>query len=131
MKGKRLALGFTLIEVLCVLFIIGLIAGLCLPQLKRLKIGDESVGDIGIICHVLKYAHYHSIAERIPYQVFFSDRYIIVNGVSLKEELSPGAHVSPSNNPFWFYPTGKATPGEIICDEQKIIITVSGRFRIE
>ncbi len=128
---KHLSHGFTLIEILCVLFIIGLIAGLCLPQLKRLKVEDESVGDIGIICHALKHARYHSITEKIPYQVSFSDECIVINNVTQDKKFLQETQVSSSNNPFWFYPTGRATPGEIVCNDQTIIINASGRFNIE
>jgi prepilin-type N-terminal cleavage/methylation domain-containing protein len=119
--------GFTLIEVLCVLFIIGLISGLCLPQIKRLSVEDESSHDIGIICQTLRYARDHSITERIPYQVSFSDECIIVNNVSHDEKFSQGTQISSSNNPFWFYPTGRATHGKIVCNEQTITVNSSGR----
>lgn len=129
---NRLLHGFTLIEVLCVLFIIGLIAGLCLPQIKRLRVENESAGDIGIIYRALRYARYHSITERIPYQVSFSDEYITINNVPQEEEkFSYRTQVSSSNNPFWFYPTGRATPGKIVCNEQTITVNANGKFNTE
>ncbi|MBI4778628.1 prepilin-type N-terminal cleavage/methylation domain-containing protein [Candidatus Desantisbacteria bacterium] len=130
MKLCRSFHGFTLVETLCVLFIIGLIAGLCLPQLKKLRTEDESTRDIEIICHALKDTRYRSITEKIPYQVSFSDECITVNGI-WQEKFSHGTQIGSSNNPFWFYPTGRATPGEIVCNEQTITVNASGRFKIE
>ncbi|MFH1898197.1 MAG: prepilin-type N-terminal cleavage/methylation domain-containing protein [Candidatus Desantisbacteria bacterium] len=120
--------GFTLIEVVCVLFIIGLISALCLPQLKKLRLEDATSGETKIICDVLKDARYRSITERVAVDVLFKDEHIYLNGEE-KSRLSPD--IKSSTNPFWFYPSGRATPGEIMVEDCTIIVSVSGRLRIE
>ncbi|MBI4753395.1 prepilin-type N-terminal cleavage/methylation domain-containing protein [Candidatus Desantisbacteria bacterium] len=120
--------GFTLIEVVCVLFIIGLISALCLPQLKKLRVEDTASGETKIICDTLKDARYRSITEGVAYDVLFKDERIWLKGEE-KSRLSPV--VTFSTNLFWFYPSGKATPGEIMVDDCTIIVSVSGRLKIE
>ncbi len=127
-KQHNSSLGFTLIEVVCVLFIIGLISALCLPQLKKLRIEDTTSGETKIICSVLKDARYRSITERVAYGVLIEDGCIWL-GKEESSRLSPVVKSSP--NPFCFYPSGRATPGEIMVDDCTIIVSVSGRLRIE
>jgi len=120
--------GFTLIEVVCVLFIIGLIAALCLPQLKKLMIEDKTSGETKIICDTLKDARYSSITEGVAYDVLFKDEHIWIKG---EEKSRLSSVVIFSTNPFWFYPSGRATPGEIMVDDHMIIVSISGRLKVE
>ena len=140
--------GFTLIEMVMVLAIIGLIALVSLPVYQRIKPGLTLNSQARDIVSDLRYAQQLSVTEQINYSVIFDqalNKYMIVNsasGATLKSQninpmISINSITGLTADTVTFNVTGAALEsGDIILtssngNTKTIAIKPSGYVKIE
>ena len=127
MKSKRLIrsnAGFTMIEIMIIVVIIGILAGLTLPQFVNYFRSQRVVGARTELLSDISYARSLAIARRTTFQLVFNgpDYQIILPGpntVIREREAPPGVTITADADPN-FYAHG-------LSDAANIVVAGGGR----
>jgi prepilin-type N-terminal cleavage/methylation domain-containing protein len=111
--------GFSLMELLVVLVILGFMAGITAPSIGRFLDGLESKRQVGKILAAFRYARLMAVSEGKPVEVSLGeDQQILQLAGAVKEtrKFDLGEDDSLELDPalIFFYPEGHVTPGTIV-----------------
>ncbi|MDD2702661.1 MAG: prepilin-type N-terminal cleavage/methylation domain-containing protein [Candidatus Omnitrophica bacterium] len=128
--------GYTFIELICVVIIVGILAGISVPQVKNVFLGVQLESTAQELRSFMDYVRQRSFLERVVIRIHISPdeaEYWAAESGSVKRlktfRIPSGIHIESDKEEIFFYPDGKSDKADIRLEGpsgRNILLTTRG-----